>query len=80
MTFTTNSTGGEYKHKLASDEMPSHNHHLSGYSNAFGSKYYYNLVGGSNSYGDKNTGNAGGDKPHNNVQPYIVVYFWRRTA
>ena len=80
MTFTTNSTGGEYKHKLTFDEMPSHNHHLSGYSNAFGSKYYYNLVGGSNSYGDKNTGNAGGDTPHNNVQPYIVVYFWRRTA
>lgn len=26
------------------------------------------------------TSNIGGDQSHNNVQPYIVVYFWRRTA
>ena len=26
MSFTANSTGGEYKHKLTIDEMPSHKH------------------------------------------------------
>lgn len=25
-------------------------------------------------------GNSGGNQPHNNLQPYIVVYMWRRTA
>lgn len=80
MTFTANSTGGEYKHKLTVDEMPSHDHYLSGYSNAFGSSYYYNLVGGANNYGSKSTDKNGGDASHNNIQPYITVYFWKRKA
>ena len=25
-------------------------------------------------------GNSGSSQPHNNLQPYIVVYMWRRTA
>lgn len=25
-------------------------------------------------------GNVGGDKPHNNLQPYITCYMWKRTA
>lgn len=27
-----------------------------------------------------NTANTGGGQPHNNLQPYITVYFWLRTA
>lgn len=80
MSFATNSEGGEYSHKITVDEMPSHNHYINGYSNAFGTKYYYNLVGGSNTYGSKNTNDAGGGQSHNNIQPYITVFFWRRTA
>lgn len=26
------------------------------------------------------TTNTGGDKPHNNLQPYITCYMWKRTA
>lgn len=80
MTFTANSTGGEYKHKLTVDEMPSHDHYISGYSSAFGTSYYYNLIGGVNNYGSKSTGKNGGDASHNNIQPYITVYFWKRKA
>lgn len=80
MSFTAGSTGGEYKHKLTVDEMPKHHHYISGYSSAFGTNYYYNLVGGTNNYGSKNTSDNGGDEPHNNIQPYITVYFWKRTA
>ena len=80
MSFATNSEGGEYSHTLTTDEMPSHSHYINGYSNAFGSKYYYNLVGGSNTYGSKNTDATGGGQSHNNIQPYITVFFWRRTA
>lgn len=86
MTFTTNSSGGEYKHKLTVDEMPSHNHprytmtsgtEISGYGLALNGPGFYDraMVSGS---GD--TGNKGGDVSHNNVQPYITVYFWKRTA
>lgn len=72
--------GGEKTHTLTIDEIPSHNHYISGYSNSFGTQYYYNLISGVNNYGASTTGSTGGDKPHNNLQPYITVYMWKRTA
>lgn len=81
MSFTANSTGGEYKHKLTIDEIPPHSH-----------KYYSPIVqrvaasSSGSTYGNYNKGYfiessaTGGDGYHNNVQPYITVYFWRRTA
>lgn len=86
MSFTTNSSGGEYQHKLTVDEMPSHNHsrdtytsgsEATGYGLARGSVGFYDRVMVS---GSGDTGNKGGDASHNNVQPYITVFFWRRTA
>lgn len=84
MSFTTNSTGGEYKHKLTIDEMPSHYHKLyarGGSTTQTSSPFAANkpITQGSNAYGF-NVSNAGGDASHNNIQPYITVYFWRRTA
>lgn len=77
--FEVNSTGGEYKHKLVIDEIPSHNH-----------KYYSPIVqevqnsSNTSTYGNYNksykidSDSVGGDGYHNNVQPYITVYFWKR--
>lgn len=77
--FEVNTTGGEYKHKLVIDEIPSHNH-----------KYYSPIVqevqnsSNTSTYGNYNKGykidsdSIGGDGYHNNVQPYITVYFWKR--
>lgn len=77
--FRVNTTGGEYKHKLVIDEIPSHAH-----------KYYSPIVQevspGTNTstYGNYNSDykidsdSVGGDGYHNNVQPYITVYFWKR--
>lgn len=77
--FEVNTTGGEYKHKLVIDEIPSHAH-----------KYYSPIVqevspsSNTSTYGNYNkdykidSDSVGGDGYHNNVQPYIAVYFWKR--
>lgn len=84
MSFTSNNTGGEYNHKLEVDEMPSHVHKLyarGGSTAQVSSPFADNkpITQGSNYYGF-NVSSAGGNKSHNNIQPYIIVYFWRRTA
>lgn len=73
-------TGGEKAHTLTVDELASHTH-------KYNSSNVNNLVQvtPSNVYGrtaniESTTGNAGGDKAHNNLQPYISVYMWVRTA
>lgn len=81
-TFEINSTGGEYKHKLTVDEMPSHTHKLQfrGGQGAQPNDPYADdkpMLQGSSTYG-KNVDNTGGDGSHNNVQPYVTVYFWKR--
>lgn len=82
---TAEKTGGEKTHKLTKDEMPSHQHTLTGapYNSAGpanvnnGGSGYASGVGKLD-YGGAET--AGGDKPHNNLQPYITCFIWKRTA
>ena len=82
MSFTTDSHGGEYKHLLTIDEMPSHSHNITlpvstNWSGNGGSAYQLNNTTTDNITTNyiKTTGNS---NSHNNVQPYIVVFFWRR--
>lgn len=81
MSFTALATYGEYSHKLTLDELASHAH-----------KYYSPIVqkvtatSSGSTYGNYNmqykidSDGAGGDNAHNNIQPSIGVYFWRRTS
>lgn len=90
MSFTSGGdTGGEYKHKLTTDEIPSHSHGIGNYVLAFcgsGGKWSPSFTAtgsasNTNSTGVNSTNKSGGnDGYHNNVQPYITVYFWRRTS
>lgn len=81
---TIGKTGGEKTHKLTINEMPSHSHltraAVPGTASGFGDGF----VGLTNSYSqDSNfsTGNSGGGKEHNNMQPYeIVGYMWIRRS
>lgn len=79
---TVEKTGGEKTHQLTVDEMPSHSHNTTNHAGAGSGS----LSGGYNwgfnigDYGTLGTESAGGDQPHNNLQPYITCYMWKRTA
>lgn len=76
MSFTANSTGGEYKHKLTLKELPSSVWNSDSGQQTGGLKQAFNL----GSQSGANTRATNFDQPHNNIQPYITVYFWKRTA
>lgn len=83
MYFSANGTGGEYKHALTINEMPSHKHaqYITANNGGSGIRNDYTTDGHGLPYEQGvDTGPSGGGYAHNNVQPYIVVYFWRRTA
>ena len=87
-TFDTlNATGGAEtdSHTLTTAEMPSHNHSLVDGRGKDGTTYTgevdYHGRGGVVSAGSPtNSTGGGGSHTHDILQPYIVVYMWKRTA
>lgn len=78
-------TGGEKTHELTINQIPSHQHNIQG-ANSSGSSV--NWTDRAVSYSSDAVGyNAGvrtnyqgGSEAHNNLQPYITCYMWKRTA
>ena len=82
--------GGEEKHYLSIDEMPSHSHdykkfrydetsHCPGGSNSY--KEYYPYSNKDYDYlENSSTTSEGQGKAHNNMPPYITANCWRRTG
>ena len=76
-------TGGEKSHKLTIDEMPRHQPQAllnTGDSNTTGSAINWQIVNNGRFYGGDMFKSFGGDKSHNNLQPFITCYVWIRTA
>lgn len=86
-SYAAGSTGGEAKHTLTINEIPSHTHGIfSGWGeNDSGSDAYRYQRWGSNDQGWKTDGTVGlsktgGGAAHNNMPPYLAVYMWRRVS
>ena len=81
---TIGKTGGKKTHTLTVAEMPSHNHNVNYGSSAplglnsgsTGYKLNYEQGGTQQIYATA----TGGNQPHNNLQPYQVVAYWKRIA
>ena len=90
-THPAGSTGGEKEHALTTNEGPRHSHRLGirvnknsgdsgvAHTSIETSTGWYDMV-----YTDKNTlidcESSGNSQPHNNMQPYIATYRYRRIA
>lgn len=90
-TYTAGATGGESNHTLSSAEMPVHTHIQDAHLHSLGFQFTNTSTAGVTATqgvaGSINTNlttatnqNAGSGNSHNNLQPYIVVYIWKRTA
>lgn len=80
--YTIGDTGGEETHTLTINEMPSHAHNS--ISQAHDAQtpggMHYALTSPVNGLAERLTDYQGGGQSHNNMQPYIVVNRWHRTA
>jgi hypothetical protein len=74
---TVEETGGAKTHTLTVNEIPAHTHSVPN-SGAQNNSFDSGTTVGNDVTGT--SGSTGGGAAHNNLQPYIVVYMWKRTA
>lgn len=78
-----NKSGGAKTHTLSVGELPSHSHGQVVTANDGGTalRRDYSSDGRGGIYAQGvNTESTGSNLPHNNLQPYVTVYRWRRIA
>ena len=71
-------TGGEKTHTLTVSELPAHTHTVTmSTSDSDNDQLSEGNTSGTSQHETSSTGGCGA---HNNLQPYITAYMWRRTA
>jgi len=87
--YQVNAEGGEEKHKLTADEMPSHRHNTLDWEHRGmyvwgGNEYTTDGPAGGKGFRthaiDIFTSWSGGNQAHNNMPPYKAAFIWRRTS
>lgn len=77
-------TGGEKTHTLTVNEMPSHSHTITYGSSSISANnpLTFSKPEQKNYYAQTNVSSSstGGGQAHNNLQPYITCYMWKRIA
>lgn len=82
---TAEETGGAKTHTLTISEIPAHTHNLgskdstAGDGGAFNEEFIEDPADTTNGP-NVTSSSTGGGSAHNNLQPYIVVYMWKRTV
>ena len=71
-------TGGAKTHTLTVSELPAHTHTVT--MSTSDSDNDFLSEGNNTGTSTFTTSSTGGDQAHNNLQPYITAYMWRRTA
>lgn len=85
-TYKAGSTGGEAKVTLKPEEMPRHAHpqYVTANANSGGTAiredYTRDSTGSTRYLQGADTGEVGGNQPHNNMPPYLTVYIWKRIS
>ena len=80
---TIGETGGEKTHTLTIQEMPSHSHTPNNNTAVMAGSGTHDMAqtsDGGRTYEFLSINNTGGGQAHNNLQPYQVVAYWKRTA
>lgn len=81
---TVKETGGAKTHTLQTTEIPAHTHIITSQTATTGAatSYEHGVLDTSSAEAEATevTGSTGGGGAHNNLQPYIVVHMWERTA
>jgi hypothetical protein len=77
-------TGGAKTHTLQTSEMPAHTHVITSQTATTGAatSYEHGTLDTSSAEAEATevTASTGGGGAHNNLQPYIVGFMWKRTA
>ena len=84
--YNIGDTGGEATHTLTVNEMPHHRHDIALYNSGYSQQSSARDCVTTNAWSDRWSlvgdymDGVGRNDPHNNMQPYIVVNRWHRTA